>query len=59
MIADMLSSKNFNSTKTPLLIRGRKLNISLVFATQSYLPYQKLLNSTTEFYVPFHHENSK
>ena len=31
MIADMLSNKKLNPTVTGLLIRGRKLNISLVF----------------------------
>ena len=36
MIADMLSNKNFNPIVTELFIRGKKLNISLVFITQSY-----------------------
>ena len=36
MIADMLSNKNLNLIVTELFIRGRKLNISLVFITQSY-----------------------
>ena len=31
MIADMLSNKNCNPVVTELFIRGRKLNISLVF----------------------------
>ena len=33
MIADMLSNKKLNSIVTELFIRGRKLNISLVFIT--------------------------
>ena len=33
MIADMLSNKKLNPIVTELLIRGRKLNISLVFIT--------------------------
>ena len=33
MIADMLSNKKLNPVVTGLLIRGRKLNISLVFIT--------------------------
>ena len=37
MIADMIHNKKLNSTVTELFIRGRKLNISLVFITQSYL----------------------
>ena len=35
MIADMLSHKNLNPIVTELFIRGRKLNISLVFITPS------------------------
>ena len=35
MIADMLSNKKLNPIVTELSIRGRKLNISLVFFTQS------------------------
>ena len=33
MIADMINKKNKNSIKTELFIRGRELNISLVFFT--------------------------
>ena len=33
MIADMLSNKKLNPIVTELFIRGRKLNISLVFIT--------------------------
>ena len=36
MIADMLSNKRFNPIVTELFIRGRKLNISLVFIAQSF-----------------------
>ena len=36
MIADMISNKKLNSIVTELFIRGRKLNISLVFITQLY-----------------------
>ena len=36
MIADMLSNKKVNPIITELFIRGTKLNISLVFTTQSY-----------------------
>ena len=35
MIAGMLSNKKLNPIVTDLFIRGRKLNISLVFMTQS------------------------
>ena len=36
MIADMINNKKLYSIVTELFIRGRKLNISLVFITQSY-----------------------
>ena len=35
MIADMIHNKKLNSIITEIFIRGRKLNISLVFITQS------------------------
>ena len=44
MITDMLSNKNLNPIVTELFIKGRKLNISLVFITQSYLLFQKILD---------------
>ena len=37
MIADMINNKTLNPVVTELFIRGRKLNISIVFITQSYL----------------------
>ena len=36
MIADMSDNKKINSTVAELFIRGRKLDISIVFITQSY-----------------------
>ena len=49
MIADMINNKKLNSTVTELFIRGRKLNISLVFITQSYskIPKDVTLNTTS------------
>ena len=41
MIADISSNKKLNQRVTELFIRGRKLNISLVFITQSYLTVPK------------------
>ena len=41
MIADMIQNKKLNSIVTELFIRGRKLNISLVFITQSYFKVPK------------------
>ena len=51
MISDMLSNKKLNPIVTELFIRGRKLNISLVFITQSYfaVPKNIRLNSTHYF----------
>ena len=51
MIADMLSNKNLNPIVTELFIRGRKLNISLVFITESYfaVPRNIRLNSKCYF----------
>ena len=47
----MLINKKINPIVTELFIRGRKLNISLVFITQSYfvLPKNIRLNSTHYF----------
>ena len=52
MIADMINNKKLNSIVTELFIRGRKLNISLVFITQSYfeVPKDVRLNTTHFFY---------
>ena len=48
MIADILSNKKLNPIVTELVIRGRQLNISLVFITQSsYFSVKNIrLNST-------------
>ena len=48
MIADMPNNKKFKIKVTGLFIRGRKLNISLVFITQSCFPVPKAIrrNST-------------
>ena len=52
MIADMIHNKKLNSIVTELFIRGRILNISLVFITQSYfkVPKDVTLN-TTYFFI--------
>ena len=36
IIADVINNKQLNPVVTELFIRGRKLNISIVFITQSY-----------------------
>ena len=52
MIANMLSNKKLNPLVTELFIRGRKLNISLVFIIQSYFAVAKNIRI-------FCYENSK
>ena len=51
MIADMLTNKKVNPVVTEWFIRGRKLNIFLVFITKSYFAVPKyiILNSTHYF----------
>ena len=52
MIADMINNKKFNSIVFELFIRGRKLNISLVFITQSYFKVPKDIKlNTTYFFI--------
>ena len=41
MIADKIIKKNLNPVVTELFIRGRKLNISIAFITQSYIKVSK------------------
>ena len=53
MIADILSNKKLNLIVTELFIRGRKLNICLVFVTKSYfaVPKNIRLNLTHYFVI--------
>ena len=52
MIADMVNDKKLNSIVTELFIRGRKINISLAFITQSYLKVPKDVRlNTTHFFI--------
>ena len=53
MIADMLNNKRLNPVVAELFIRGRKLNTSLVFITQSSFAVSKniRLNSTHYFFT--------
>ena len=52
VIADMINNKKLNSTVTELFIRGRKLNISIVFITQSYFSVPKNVRlNTTHFFI--------
>ena len=52
MIADVINNKKLNSIVTELFIRGRKLNISLAFITQSYFKVPKDVGiNSTHFFV--------
>ena len=52
MIADMINNKNLNVIVTELFIRGSKLNISVVFMTQSYFKVTKNVTlKTTHFFI--------
>ena len=52
MIADMIDNKKLNSIVTELFIRGRKLNISLFFITQSYFKVPKdVRQNATHFFI--------
>ena len=52
MIVDMSNNKKLDSIVTKLFIGGRKLNISLVFITQSYFKVSKDVRlNTTYFFI--------
>ena len=53
MFDDMISNKKLNPVVAELFIRGRKLNFSIVFITQSYfkVPKEVRLNTTHLFVV--------
>ena len=52
MIVDMINNKKLNSVVSELFIRGRKLNISLVFVMQSYFKFTKDVRlKTTHFFI--------
>ena len=53
MITDLIQDKKLNSIVTELFIRGRKLNVSLVFITQSYFKVPKHVRlNTNHFLIP-------
>ena len=52
MIADIIYNKKLNSVVTELFIRERKLNISIVFITQSYFKVPKDVRlNTSHFFI--------
>ena len=58
MIVDIMTNKKFQAIIKELFIRCRKLNISLVFITQSYFraPKEVSLNSTRYLIMRTHHK---
>ena len=59
IIADMLSNKKHNPVVTELLIRGRKLNISLVFITESHFAVPKNVILKYAHYVVMKFQTNK
>ena len=51
MIADMINNKNLNSIVTEPFIRGRKLNIYLIFITQQYFKVPKDVRLNTSHFL--------
>ena len=58
MIADIMTNKKFQAIIKELFIRCRKLNMSLVFTTQSYfrVPKDVRLNSTHYLLMKIHNK---
>ena len=58
MMTDIMTNKKFQSIIKKLFIRCRKLNISLVFITQSYfsVPKEVRLNSTHYLIMKIHNK---
>ena len=52
MVSDMINHKTLNSVVTELFIRGRKINITIVFISQSYFKVPKDVRlNTTHFFI--------
>ena len=60
MIADIMTNKKFQAIIKEVIIRCRKLNISLAFITQSYFSVSKedRLDSTHYLIMKIHNEKS-
>ena len=59
MIADITTNKKFEAIIKELLIRGSKLNISLVFITQSYFPIPNDVRLNSAHYLIMKINNKK
>ena len=51
MITDFLSNEKLNPIVNELVIRGRKLNISLAFITQSYFAVPRRIRLNSAYYI--------
>ena len=51
MIADIITNKKIEAIVKELFIRCRKLNISLVFITQSYFSVTKDVRGNSTYYL--------
>ena len=51
MIINMINNKKLNPVVTELFIRGRKLNISIVFITQSHIKVPKDVRSNCTLFL--------
>ena len=56
MIADIEANKKLSSIITELFLRGRKLNILLIFISQSYFKVPKTIETKRD--TLFYHENT-
>ena len=59
IIADIMNNKNFQAIMKELFIRCRKLNISLVFITQSYFSVPKDARLNSSHYLIMKSNNRK
>ena len=59
MIADIMTNKKFQAIIKELFIRCRKLNISLVFITQSYFSVPKDVRLNSTYYLIMKINNRK
>ena len=59
MIADMINNKKLNPIVTELFIRDRKINISIVFISQSYFKKPKDVRLNTTHFVIMKNSNKR
>ena len=59
MIADIMTNKNFQAIIKELFIRCRKVNVSLVFITQSYIFVPKDVRLNSNYHLIMKVDNKK